>query len=143
MNDRDGVAEGGRPGRGARGPTAPRFVEAEHERFDTGRAGAARGKRRPRAAIVCEASDALPKLGWIATLDLSTGRLRVLHGHAVECRPDFLVEGVWDGPFDDGDFHRGAHLFGSGIRRERDAVYFVPSCALVDRLVYCRDGKYL
>ncbi|HUQ53883.1 MAG TPA: hypothetical protein VM692_16760, partial [Gammaproteobacteria bacterium] len=88
-------------------------------------------------------SEALPKLGWVATLDTDQARLVVAHGRAVECRPTFLVEGVWDGPFERGEFHRGAHLFGSGIRLDGDTVYFVPSAALVDRLVYCREGGKL
>jgi hypothetical protein len=96
-----------------------------------------------RDSLVYERSDALPKLGWIATLDLRSNRLGVAHGDAVECHPGWMVEGVWDGRFADGDFHRGAHLFGSGIRRDGDAVYFMPSCALVDRLFYCRDGEKL
>src|SRR5689334_13538011 len=97
-------------------------------------------KFQPAGAIAYERSDALPKLGWIATLDLKSRRLRVEHGRAVECRPRFMVEGLWDGRFEDGEFHRGAHLFGSGIRLDGDAVYFMPSCALVDRLFYCRSG---
>lgn len=89
-------------------------------------------------------SDGLPKLGWFATLDFTAARLTVLHGKAVECRPEWMVEGVWDGPFVDGGFHRGAHLFGSGIRLDGCCAYFMPSCALVDRLFYCRDaGKLL
>lgn len=95
------------------------------------------------AAIDYERNDALPKLGWIATLDLRSNRLHVAHGAAVECRPQWMVEGLWDGRFADGDFHRGAHLFGSGIRLDRDAIYFMPSCALVDRLFYCRNGDEL
>jgi hypothetical protein len=94
-------------------------------------------------AVEYQRSAALPKLGWIATLDLRSNRLRVAHGSAVECRPEWMVEGVWDGRFSDGDFHRGAHLFGSGIRLDGDAIYFMPSCALVDRLIYCRDGDEL
>lgn len=94
-------------------------------------------------AVEYRRSDALPKLGWIATLDPRTNRLRVAHGSAVECRPDWMVEGVWDGRFADGNFHRGAHLFGSGIRRDGEAIYFMPSCALVDRLIYCRNGEEL
>jgi len=96
-----------------------------------------------RDDLVYEPSDALPKLGWIATLDLRTNRLGVAHGTAVECHPRWMVEGVWDGRFADGIFHKGAHLFGSGIRLDGDAVYFQPSCALVDRLFYCRDGEKL
>lgn len=96
-----------------------------------------------QATIAYVRSDALPKLGWVATLDCRTGRLSVLHGNAVECRPTWLVEGVWNGRFEDGEFHRGAHLFGSGVRLEGDSVYFMPSSALVDRLFYCRDGDEL
>jgi hypothetical protein len=88
-------------------------------------------------------SSVLPKLAWLATLDLARGRLGVLHGSAVECRPQWLTEGVWDAAFEAGEFHRGAHLFGTGIRLDRGAVYFMPSCALVDRLVYCRHGDEL
>lgn len=89
-------------------------------------------------------SNELPKLGWLGTLDFAEARLSVLHGKAVECRPEWMVEGVWDGPFSDGDFHRGAHLFGSGIRLNGRSIYFLPSCALVDRLLYCHDaGKLL
>ena len=103
---------------------------------------AARLARAP-SRIEYSSSAALPKLAWVATLDSEQARLSVLHGRAVECRPSFMVEGVWDGPFEAGAFHKGAHLFGSGIRLDRGAVYFVPSAALVDRLVYCRDGGKL
>ena len=73
--------------------------------------GVARGPSR----IEYSSSAALPKLAWVATLDSEQARLSVLHGRAVECRPSFMVEGVWDGPFEAGAFHNGAHLFGSGI----------------------------
>jgi hypothetical protein len=93
--------------------------------------------------IEYSASSALPKLAWVARLDTELARLTVLHGRAVECRPKWLVEGVWDGPFEAGEFHLGAHLFGSGIRLDANAVYFMPSAALVDRLVYCWNGACL
>src|SRR3989454_9772382 len=53
------------------------------------------------------------------------------------CRGSWLVEGVWDGEFRLGDFHTSDHFFGTGIRVAGDAVHFVPSSALVNRLVYC------
>lgn len=61
----------------------------------------------------------------------------VYHGTAVECRDDWMVEGVWDDDFSKGEFHRSESFFGSGIRIEDDCVYFVPSSALVDRLFCC------
>src|SRR5688500_289272 len=98
--------------------------------------------RAPRR-IEYSPNAALPKLAWVATLDAEQARLFVSHGTAVECRPSFMVEGVWDGPFEAGAFHDGAHLFGSGVRLDGGTVYFVPSAALVDRLFYCRDGGKL
>jgi hypothetical protein len=98
---------------------------------------------RGTSTIEYERNDSLPKLAWIATVDVRNHGLQVTHGRGVECRPQWMVEGVWDGRFEDGDFHRGAHLFGSGIRLEGDAMYFMPSCALVDRLFYCRNGEEL
>jgi hypothetical protein len=95
------------------------------------------------SAIHYEASAHLPKLGWCATLDTVNDRLSIVHGKAVECREQWMVEGVWEGPFTAGAFHRGAHLFGSGVRLDGGSVHFVPSCALVDRLVYCRDDHRL
>ena len=79
----------------------------------------------------------LPKLAWLASLDFAASKLTVFHGSAVECRDNWMVEGVWDGDFGRGDFHRSENFFGSGIRVEDGCVYFVPSSALVDRLLYC------
>ena len=79
----------------------------------------------------------LPKLMWLAVLQLDGKTLTVFHGPAVECRDEWMVEGIWDGEFARGEFHRSENFFGSGIRVEGDRVYCVPSSALVDRLFYC------
>nr|MBA4160198.1 hypothetical protein [Gemmatimonadota bacterium] len=78
----------------------------------------------------------LPKLAWLASLNRETLRLDVLHGGAVEIGDGWIVEGVWDGEFASGEFHRSDHFFGSGIRIDGEEVHFVPSSALVDRLLY-------
>jgi hypothetical protein len=79
----------------------------------------------------------LPKLAWLASAELDAGMLTVYHGSAVECRDEWMVEGVWDGDFERGDFHRSENFFGSGVRIEGDRIYFVASSALVDRLFHC------
>jgi len=81
----------------------------------------------------------LPRLAWLAVVDSGAGRARVFHGSAVECRDRWMVEGVWDGDFAAGGFHASPHFFGSGIRVDGDRLLFVPSSALVDRVLYCRD----
>jgi hypothetical protein len=78
----------------------------------------------------------LPKLAWAASFDFGEETLWVIHGAAVECRDQWLVEGIWDGPFDQADFRHSASFFGSGIRIDGDQIYFVPSSALLDRLLY-------
>jgi hypothetical protein len=87
--------------------------------------------------ILYHAVAELPRLAWLASLELGGGILSVFHGSAVELHDEWMVEGVWDGDFDRGDFHRSENFFGSGIRIEDDRVYFVASSALVDRLFYC------
>ena len=86
----------------------------------------------------------LPKLAWLASLDREGGgEVTVLHGSAVECRGDWMVEGVWDGEFERGEFHRSENFFGSGIRLDGDRIHFVPSSAPMDRLFYCNWKRTL
>ena len=96
-----------------------------------------------RARLECYEVPELPKLAWVATLDLHSNRVRAFHGPGVERGRGWLVEGVWDGDFAAGEFHRTAQFFGSGIRIEGDTVFFVPSGALTDRLFSCRVDQAL
>ena len=80
--------------------------------------------------------DRLPKLCWIADLNLTQRTAKILHGPRVEVGTDFVVEGVWDRSFADGDFDRSANFFGSGIRVRGDELWLVPSRALVDRVLF-------
>lgn len=66
----------------------------------------------------------------------------VLHGTDVELADNFIVEGVWEGDFNLGNFHCAEHFFGSGIVVQDDCVWIVPSTALVDRLFFCEDNDY-
>jgi hypothetical protein len=88
-------------------------------------------------------NDKFPKLGWLASLDLKTHDLEVLHGSAVEHQAEWLVEGVWDDSFANGDFHMSENFFGSGVRVDDGRAWFAASSASVDRLVYCTDGNML
>jgi hypothetical protein len=86
----------------------------------------------------------LPKLAWIAQVPQKGGPISVIHGSAVECREEWLVEGIWDGNFEHGLFHRSENFFGSGIRLEGDSVFLVPASARTDRLLYCElDGRII
>jgi hypothetical protein len=86
-----------------------------------------------------KANKDLPKLAWLATVDHDRCLVEVIHGRSVECKDDWMVEGVWDDDFKEGNFHRSENFFGSGIRIENGKVYFVSSSALVDRLMFCED----
>ncbi len=86
----------------------------------------------------------LPRLAWLAEVEPATGEITLTHGPAVECRADWAVEGVWDGDFAAGEFHRSEAFFGSGVRLEGQAAYFPASTGSVDRILYCQaDGRYL
>jgi hypothetical protein len=80
----------------------------------------------------------LPQLAWVANAAAEGDEVIVYHGSAVERAPEWMVEGVWDGEFRAGGFHTSPHFFGSGIRVEQGLLHFVPSSALVNRLLYCR-----
>ena len=79
----------------------------------------------------------MPKLGWLAWVDQNARRVRVEHGLAVECRPEWMVEGIWDGDFTKGEFHQSQNFFGSGLRLVGDTVHFVTCSTSSDRLLYC------
>jgi hypothetical protein len=86
--------------------------------------------------LVFRQLDSLPKLAWLAEVDALNASVTVDHGRAVECRDDWCVEGVWEGAFEEGNFHRVENFFGSGIRIEGDELVFCSSVALVDRIFH-------
>jgi hypothetical protein len=85
-------------------------------------------------------SEALPRLGWLAVIDFRAQVVTVICGNSVEIGDEFVVEGVWDGPFQEGGFHRAHHFFGSGLRVDGEQVFVVPSHGLVDRVVLAKRG---
>jgi hypothetical protein len=93
--------------------------------------------------ITCNCIADLPKLSWIAIIDQKSMLVKVLHGRSVEVHDAWVVEGVWDGEFSEGHFHRSENFFGSGIRVEDGKVYFAASSASVDRIFYCRTGRQI
>lgn len=79
-----------------------------------------------------------PKLAWVATCHRGESDLRVLHGPMMEVGNDWIVEAVWAGDFEQGDFDRTDLVFGTGIRVRGQNVVFVSSGTVFDRLLYCR-----
>ncbi len=79
----------------------------------------------------------LPKLAWLARIAENSPTIKVTHGPSVECRNNWMVEGIWDGDFDKGKFHRSENFFGSGIRIEDGKVYFSAASTPIDRLLFC------
>jgi hypothetical protein len=101
-------------------------------------------KRIPSTpTLVCHELPVLPRLAWLAIAEPDRRRVHVYHGTAVEHTAEWVVEGTWDSEYAAGDFHRSAHFFGTGIRVEGGAVHFVPSSALVNRLLYCQYRDHL
>lgn len=64
-------------------------------------------------------------------------------GPLVEVEEEWIFEGVWTGPFAEGDFDRATAVFGSGVRCRDEKVVFVSSTSLVDRLWCYRNGSRL
>jgi hypothetical protein len=62
----------------------------------------------------------------------------VEHGGGVETGDDYLVEGAWNGEFDDAAFHTRTVLPGSGGRIDGDRVCFCPTSRSKERLCHTR-----
>ncbi len=86
---------------------------------------------------------ALPRLAWLARVRAGEDTVEVSHGQAVESKERFFVEGVWNAPFESGNFDTTECFFGSGAVLYPDAVVFVAAADTVDGLFYGeRDGHY-
>src|SRR6185503_20902644 len=89
------------------------------------------------------ANGLLPLLAWVADVDRAQGRVILVHGPRVEVRERFFIEGVWDGPFQLGEFGTTDCVFGSGGLLTEDSIRFVPSAATTDYLFYDEDGEHV
>lgn len=85
----------------------------------------------------------LPKLAWIADVDCKNDIVTLFHGSSVEARTKFFIEGVWNGPFQDGEFANTDCVFGTGGIVTSDLICFVPSASTVDSLYYKEEGAHV
>jgi hypothetical protein len=91
--------------------------------------------------IRCLNKENFPSLAWVAQVDLSfLGYITVWCGELVETGPDYVVEGVWPGDFNDMEFDTSELFYGSGVRIKGDSIFFVSSCSTVDRIWCHREG---
>lgn len=85
----------------------------------------------------------LPKLAWVAEVNRTSESVTLWHGSSVEVRPSFFIEGVWNGPFQDGEFGDTDCIFGTGAMLNEDSIRFVPSASTVDSLYYKEEGQHV
>jgi hypothetical protein len=67
----------------------------------------------------------------------------VHHGLFVEVRDHFFIEGVWNGPFDKGNFASTDCVFGTGAVLRKRSVLFVSSASTTDYLYYHQSAEYV
>jgi hypothetical protein len=82
----------------------------------------------------------LPKLAWVAEVYRKTGDIMLSHGPQVEVHDNFFIEGVWNGPFENGDFGETDCVFGSGAIINHHFIRFVTSSSTTDYLYYAEDA---
>ena len=82
-----------------------------------------------------------PKLTWVARFEMGLTEVEVLHGPMVETANEWVVEAVWAGDFDAGNFDQTDLIFGTGIRCRDGAVTFVSSGSTLDRLWHGSCGR--
>lgn len=93
--------------------------------------------------LVAHQNPALPKFAWVAAIDRPHGVVTLNHGPLVEVRPSFWIEGVWNGPFQHGDFGTTECVFGTGGIVAEDSVRLVTSAATVDYLYYAVTSEHV
>jgi hypothetical protein len=86
--------------------------------------------------IEYQAVSIFPKLAWVSIIDEKRTNINVYHGKYVECQQDWFIEGIWDGPFDDDNFHETDLIFGTGMKAAGENIIFVSSSSAADRLYY-------
>jgi len=85
-----------------------------------------------------------PPLAWLAYCPVSSHEIDVFHGSQVEIKDTWVCEGIWDGPFEAGNFENTDLIFGSGARASKDHLLFVSPGSTVDRLQVIQvDGGVL
>jgi hypothetical protein len=85
----------------------------------------------------------LPKLAWIAEIDRDCEIVNLVHGSHVEVHRNFFIEGIWNGPFELGDFGETDCVFGTGGIVYDNSVRFVTSASTTDYLFYSEDGEHV
>ncbi|MDB3935092.1 hypothetical protein N9383_00050 [Granulosicoccus sp.] len=85
--------------------------------------------------IIAERVSELPRLAWLARINLNSHLINVLHGDFVESGDNHVVEGCWNGRFENRDFDQSETFFGSGLRCRENHVVLVPSRSLTDRVL--------
>ncbi len=78
----------------------------------------------------------LPPLAWYARIDRTSNDVAVTCGESVETGAEYIVEGVWNGDFAQGDFGTTDCFFGSGLIVRNDEILIVSSAATTDALAY-------
>lgn len=81
-------------------------------------------------------NQSLPKLAWIANVDLEKQQTIVVHGPWVEKLERGFIEGAWDGDFTNTTFDTSACVFGSGAVVNEKSIIFVSSTSTTDYLYW-------
>ena len=87
--------------------------------------------------------ETLPKLSWCAVLRRGDESVQVFHGPWVETRDRFFVDGVWDGPFENGDIDTSSMLMGSGAKAIGDKVVFATPCHTLEKLHLYKTEEFV
>jgi hypothetical protein len=80
--------------------------------------------------------DKLPPLTWAIQVKPLNNTATLWHGQHVEVMDGLIVEGIWDGPFEEKAPHTCSNVFGSAIVIQADTIVLVSSSATTDYLYY-------
>lgn len=86
--------------------------------------------------LMPELNCGLPKLAWVATVEMRKQQARVYHGPWVEVLPEAFIEGLWDGHYPEAGFDQSCCVFGTGAVARDQCITFVSSTSTTDFLYW-------
>ena len=93
--------------------------------------------------IIKKQNNKLPQLSWLVEFDIKNSVLMMEFGENVEIGEAFIVEGVWDGDFNEGKINDSKYLFGSGVSFKDSSITLVPSSSTTDAIFYKKNNDII
>lgn len=96
-------------------------------------------KKRKYKKINFSSNDKIPLLAWC--LEIKDDSTEINYGSGVYKHNNGIVEGVWDGNFDDLNYASATHVFGTGVTITEQSIIVTPNSHMYEGLFLLYDKE--